>query len=65
MIFCTVEFFIRYSKPLHECSTDLEQAFDGVDLFLVRDKQQYMIVFFDHGVVVRNDDIVFAHDGAD
>lgn len=50
---------------LEQREADLKEFFDIVDFLLVDDEQDDMVLCLDHGVVVRDDDIVAAYDRAD
>src|SRR3546814_2197534 len=50
---------------LQQRKADLEKLFDIVDFLLVDDEQDHMVLGLDHGIVMRNDDVVASHDGAD
>src|SRR3546814_15783013 len=50
---------------LQQRKADLEKLFDIVDFLLVDVEQDPMVLGLDHGIVMRNDDVVASQDVAD
>jgi hypothetical protein len=43
-------------------NSNLEQAFNSLNAFFIREKQNHMIIYLDHRIVVRNDHFLATDD---